>query len=273
MFPVANVRAGFGILIVSAAVSCGSADIPTSVPSNPTSPAPRPSVLRYIELTPNFSALRVAGSLRLKATPRDDDARVLNVKLEWSTSDGSVATVSDSGLVVGVAAGQATLDVRVENSGISNHMTVVVYDTPSDGHALLGTWTAMHWEFDADSAFETAYDMIPAGLDGMLEITEGDSIGEVRWSWRETYRWWGPDRPTLFDGHATLVGPSILSTVDDVRSEFECDWGDCEGPLHGEYRAWQDGDRLVIRRAERVDFYNTEGPFRRWTRLTLQRSR
>jgi len=71
----------------------------------------------------------VGQSVQLAATPRDANGNVLTARaVIWSTSAGGVATVSTSGLVVGVAAGTATMTATSE--GKSGTAAVTVNNVP-----------------------------------------------------------------------------------------------------------------------------------------------
>ena len=60
-----------------------------------------------IRVEPGAGSLLVADTLRLVAATFDDDGnQVINHVIEWATSDPSVATVTEGGLVRGVSAGQ-----------------------------------------------------------------------------------------------------------------------------------------------------------------------
>ena len=139
--------------------------------------------------------------------------------------------------------------------------------------ALVGVWEARNYEFFGDANLTSPIeDVVADGLAGTLTVgTHGGT--EIQWKWRETYRWWGPDRPTVVTGHAEVSGASLISVVDDIVTEFECDWGDCWGPLHGEHRLVLNDNILVITRRESVEFSDLIGSYsgRAWPRLVLEK--
>ena len=55
------------------------------------------------------NSMTVGGTLQLTASPKDQTGAAINAAVVWSTSSAFVATVSSTGLVTGVAAGQATI--------------------------------------------------------------------------------------------------------------------------------------------------------------------
>ena len=142
-------------------------------------------------------------------------------------------------------------------------------DSPS---AFVGVWEAKSWEFFKDPNLSASFeDVIAGGMAGTLTVTN-DGGTEIKWQWRETYRWWGPDRPTVVTGHAEVGVGSLRSVVDHHVSEFECDWGDCAGPLHGEYRFVMTASRLVITQLEPVHYVASLYDDRdAWSRLVLER--
>lgn len=68
--------------------------------------------------------LTVGGTKQLVATIAPSDA--FNKNVTWSISDGSVATVSDAGLITAVAGGSATITVTTEDGGYTATCTVTV---------------------------------------------------------------------------------------------------------------------------------------------------
>jgi len=145
----------------------------------------------------------------------------------------------------------------------------LIEGTPTDLPA--GIWEAIHWEFFEHPDYTNPIeDMILDGLSGTL-LVSAEADNDLNWMWRETYRWWGPDRPTIFTGRAHTDGGLIRSDVISAVSEFECDWGDCDGPLHGLNRVLLSGDTLVIAHDGPTKYYDVVGPFEAWSRLTLVR--
>jgi plastocyanin len=65
----------------------------------------------------------IGGTLQLTAAPKDQNGAAINAAVTWSTSSAFVATVSSTGLVTGVAAGQVTITAI---SGSVSEPTVVL---------------------------------------------------------------------------------------------------------------------------------------------------
>jgi plastocyanin len=65
-------------------------------------------VLTSITISGSTST-NVGGTLQLTASPKDQTGAAINAAVVWSTSSAFVANVNSSGLVTGIAAGQATI--------------------------------------------------------------------------------------------------------------------------------------------------------------------
>jgi len=84
-----------------------------------------------VSVTPATAGVAVGSTLQLTATPRDSAGNPLSGRaVTWSTSTSSVATVSSSGLVTGIAAGPATITAA---SGGKTGMAAITVTTPSGG--------------------------------------------------------------------------------------------------------------------------------------------
>ena len=82
-----------------------------------------------VVVTPGTASIAVMGSVQLVATPRDSAGRDLPGHApQWTTSSGTVATVSSSGLVQGMAAGTAVITAAVGSK--TGQATVTVTNTP-----------------------------------------------------------------------------------------------------------------------------------------------
>ncbi len=78
-----------------------------------------------VTVTPASPTIGVNGTVQLVATLRDANGNDLNGRvITWQTSAGGTATVSTTGLVAGVAAGQATITATSEDRSGSTIVTV-----------------------------------------------------------------------------------------------------------------------------------------------------
>ncbi|HEX6816160.1 MAG TPA: Ig-like domain-containing protein [Gemmatimonadaceae bacterium] len=84
-----------------------------------------PPAVASVQLTPSSADILVGDVLQLAATPRDADGNALTGRtITWSSSTPSVAAVSSSGSVEGVAQGTATITATSE--GISSTADITV---------------------------------------------------------------------------------------------------------------------------------------------------
>jgi uncharacterized protein YjdB len=82
-----------------------------------------------IELVPDAAEIGVSETLELMAITRDKDGNVVTPRqIAWSSSDDRVATVSQTGLVTGIAAGTATITAMTEGEKGSALITVTLVD-------------------------------------------------------------------------------------------------------------------------------------------------
>jgi hypothetical protein len=92
-----------------------------------------------VQVMPDERTLSVGETLELELTVRDDDGESPAVEdlagVQWSTDNAGVATVSPTGVVTGVAPGQAT--IRAELEGVAGTVRVTVAAAPP-GCAVAG---------------------------------------------------------------------------------------------------------------------------------------
>ncbi len=88
-----------------------------------------PVPVATVQLTPARDTIVLGQATQLTATPRDSTGAVLaNRVVTWTTSSASIATVSSSGLVLGITPG--TVTITASSSGKSNTSTIVVQPRP-----------------------------------------------------------------------------------------------------------------------------------------------
>lgn len=78
-----------------------------------------------VSMSQATAAIEVGATVQLVATPKDADGQTLTGRtIAWATSNSSVATVSSSGLVKGMAAGSASVTATVEGKVGTTAVTV-----------------------------------------------------------------------------------------------------------------------------------------------------
>lgn len=87
--------------------------------------------IKTITVSPSFSSIQAGASVQLTATTKPASTSLI----AWSSSNQSVATVSQSGLVAGVAAGSATITASAE--GKSGSASVTVTAAPPPGSVVM----------------------------------------------------------------------------------------------------------------------------------------
>lgn len=78
-------------------------------------------------------SIDVGATTNATATVRDGRGRVVSKPVDWSTSNASVATVSSSGVVTGIAPGTATITATSSNKSGSATVTVNAVAVPDPG--------------------------------------------------------------------------------------------------------------------------------------------
>ena len=123
--------ASVGVDGVAAGLAAGSATITASAEGKSGSAAitVQPAPVASVSVAPTAPAVEVGKTVQLTATVRDANGAVLTGRtVTWQSLNTSVATVSSSGLVSGVAAGSAT--VRATSESVAGTATVTVTAPP-----------------------------------------------------------------------------------------------------------------------------------------------
>jgi hypothetical protein len=256
-----------GLVVAVTALACGRSD------EGPTAPI----------RTPGMTGLAV----RIATLGDDVDADGYFIRV-GTESDVTPVRVNDSVfLALPVGTYRAWLEDVAPNCAIDPRphprVTVFEQDLPRlDYHVrcwqglpltgvddLSGTWHAVAWEFFRDPTFTSWFDdVIAEGLQGSLQIEQPQGSKELAWVWRETYPAWAEEYGTVIRGRGRVAAGALVGSPIDRSGALECDWGDCEGPLHGTYRSRVAADRLIIESAEPTTYYMVV-PSPAWSRLTL----
>jgi hypothetical protein len=103
---------------------CGGGATDTSPPPPPPPPPPAP-VVTTVEVTPAGGPLFVTDTLQLTAAVKDQNGAVMTGKtVTWSSSNQALASVSATGLVIGVGAGSVTISALAEGKTGTAQLTV-----------------------------------------------------------------------------------------------------------------------------------------------------
>ena len=98
------------------------ADTPTTPDASPAKGGP---AIKSIQVSPGSASLQVGQTVQLTATTRPATTGTV---FTWSSSNGAVATISNSGLVSAVSAGSAT--IRASAAGKTGNSTITVTTLP-----------------------------------------------------------------------------------------------------------------------------------------------
>lgn len=99
----------------------GSAPVQSPTPS----PTPAPAPVASVSVAPSSVSIAIGGTSQLSATLRDSAGTLLTGRtIEWRSGNSSIATVSASGTVTGVAAGNTTVTATSEGRTAAASITV-----------------------------------------------------------------------------------------------------------------------------------------------------
>ena len=178
--------------------ACGTTpDTPTTAePTTPTTPTPEASIV----LDATLAELDVWETLQLQATTANTTEKV-----SWSSSDDSVATVSESGLVTAVSEGSVTITARVAGKEATCSVTVTNSHTAP---VMRPARTEIALDKDAtyDLTIDTLWKGNPlSGIEYTWTLCEGESadIAEL----------------TVTDSGATIRGLAYGETAYTVSAE------------------------------------------------------
>jgi hypothetical protein len=118
---VTAVAAGLSIITATSEGKNGTAGITVTA---------TPVAVASVSVSPASANVTAGQTVQLTATPRDASGNVLLGRVvTWASSNGALATVSNSGLVTGVAAGAVTITATSEGQSGSSTVTVLSADT------------------------------------------------------------------------------------------------------------------------------------------------
>lgn len=128
------------------------------------------STVQRIVVSPSSAQVAVAATAQLSATALDKRGRpVAGVSFVWNSSATSVATVTGSGLVTGVATGSTT--VTASAAGRSGSSSIVVPAPPSAGVTMIAAGDIAQ----CNSSNDEATAALVAGIPGTVAVL-GDNV-------------------------------------------------------------------------------------------------
>ena len=141
-----------------------------------------PAVVASVSVSPASPTVQAGASVQLSATLRDASGNVLTGRtVTWASTNTSVATVSASGLVRGVAAGNAS--VNATSGGITGSASITVSapppPPPPGSSPEPGAGDVVMWQDNFDGS--TISDLTaPYSTRGPLQLTDGHSGQGIR---------------------------------------------------------------------------------------------
>lgn len=108
-----------------------------------------PSTPDRIDVSPTNLSLTVGETAFLNATVKDCDGRSLALHIDWSSSNGVVASVNSSGVVTAVGPGETT--VRASSQGLQKNISVVVRGNQPPTAAFIPSCTGLTCNFIDES--------------------------------------------------------------------------------------------------------------------------
>jgi hypothetical protein len=127
---------------VATGVAPGTVHITASASGISSAPAsltvlPPPSALTTIMVTPSGPSILIGGKQQMTATGLDqNDAPMSGITFAWSSSNQSVATISDSGSASGVAAG--TSQITASAQGVHSNAVILTVNKPASVLTSIG---------------------------------------------------------------------------------------------------------------------------------------
>ncbi|HYL56343.1 MAG TPA: Ig-like domain-containing protein, partial [Gemmatimonadales bacterium] len=164
---------------LASAVSVGSATITaTSEGQGGTAAISVSNVpVATVRVSPASASVLAGQTVQLAATTRDGSGNVLTGRsIVWTTSNGSVATVSGSGLVIGVTAGSATITATSE--GQSGSAATTVTNPPVSPP---GTVTDLAISAVTDSSVTISFTEVTDGTGSPASYDVRYAVGTISW--------------------------------------------------------------------------------------------
>ncbi len=202
---------GPGTVTISASSEGKSADAkvivnaPKPVPKPPEpAPEPTPVALASVTVSPPAATVVAGQTIQLSVVAKDAKGKVVNDRvLAWSSDDQHIATVTNSGLVQGVAEGSATITVSAEGKSGRVKLTVTPAAKPIVPVAGVGI-VAIGKSLKVGETVTWS---------AVARDSKGNSLNDRAISWTSS----APQVATVSAGVITAVGPGTT----EIRAESE----------------------------------------------------
>ena len=167
-----------------------------------------PTEVTSVTVTPSTPGILVGGTVRLSAQVVATGGA--SEALIWSSSNTGVATVSDTGLVTGVATGTATITATsVATPGVSGSATVTVANAPAVNGITVDP-TTLTLEIGDEVLVSVEVNAIGGADESVAWATDDDTVATVDATGVVT---------AVADGTATITVTSVFDT--SVEAEVE----------------------------------------------------
>ena len=134
---------------------------------------PTPAPVSTVTVTAPDSTIQAGQTVQLSATTKDANGTTLQGRtVEWATADGAIASVSSTGLVTALAAGQTEISAVCE--GVSGNLTIIVAVQPPPGPVTLGLQQI------ASGLRFPLYLTSPPGDDRLFVVQKGGAIRVIK---------------------------------------------------------------------------------------------
>ena len=142
--PIISLK-GLRVSLVLLILACGDSASTPSGGSTPTSPTPTPVATSITLSATSLSFTAMGETIQISATVLDQSGKAMTgATVSWSSSDGSVADVSSTGLVTAIGTGTATItgtsgSANATASVVVQEMTSALPDTEIDSGPAEGS--------------------------------------------------------------------------------------------------------------------------------------
>lgn len=134
-------------------------------------------VVASVATSPATASILAGTSLQLVASPKDASGTVLSGRsVSWSSSNPSVASVSTSGLVTGVAGGSASIYATVDGIRGATALTVTQSSVPSGDPVIrVGHYVSPSGSAGGSGTASSPWDLTSV-LSGSKSVPAGDTV-------------------------------------------------------------------------------------------------